>query len=404
MRKVPPVGTRLRWAEVAATLRDHPAVEAQLAETLGRLLGGERAFLFGSGRAALAATLTALRCCRAGDRVIVPAYTCWSVPAAIVRAGLRVLPVEMKPGEIDYDFERLARMDWDGVLAVISPNLFGLPGDLSQLEGLAEDRGVPVIDDAAQCFGGSLDDRLVGSFGIAGILSFGRGKNITALGGGAVVVRDEPLAASLNELVGEFVTEPAPGGLAMAMKGLTMRLALSPALFGTAEKLPGVRVGVTTYEPAFPLPAFGAARAALALRILPRLVEINQRRANLAARIDRAIKSLRGIVLPRPRSGATPAWLRRPVLTIEDGKRDALLKAIQQAGIGATAMYPAPVHRIEALAGELDLRGAPFDGAERLAANLIAVPLVEGMLNADIERLAATITEVMGKRIGEKWV
>jgi len=403
MRKLPPVGTRLRWSEVAATLRDHPAAEPHLCEVLGRLLGG-RAFLFGSGRAALTATLTALRRCRAGDRVIVPAYTCWSVPAAIVRAGLRVLPVDMKPGEIDYDFEQLARLAWDNVLAVVSPNLFGLPGDLLQLEGLAEDRGVPVIDDAAQCLGGSLDERLVGSFGVAGILSFGRGKNVTALGGGAAVIRDENLAAALDEAAGEFVTEPAPGGLTMALKGLTMRLALSPTLFGTAEKLPGVRVGVTTYDPAFPLPAFGAARAALALQILPRLADINQRRANLAARIDRAIKPLRGIVLPRPRSGATPAWLRRPVLTIEEGKRDALLAAIQRSGIGATAMYPAPVHHIEALAGDLDLRAAPFAGAERLAANLIAVPLVEGTLNADIEKLGAAITSVMGRRIGEKWV
>jgi dTDP-4-amino-4,6-dideoxygalactose transaminase len=388
---------------VAAALRPSADAEARLADALRARIPGDHVFLFGSGRAALAALLRSLRELREGDGVVVPAYTCWSVPAAIVRAGLRVLPVDMKPGEIDFDFEPLARLDWRGVLAIISPNLFGLPGDLTQLEGLAEDHGIVLIDDAAQCLGAAFDGRAVGAFGHAAIVSFGRGKNVTALGGGAALVRDPQWAEALRSLGDEFRNEAPPNPWRLAAKAGTMRMALSPSWYGFAESLPGVTVGRTIYDPNFATPAFGAARAAIAVEVLGRLDEVNQRRAQQAAWLDRTLGQLNGVVLPRVRSGATPAWLRRPILTREAGKRDALLAALQQAGIGATAMYPAPVHRISTLAPDLDLRAAPFAGAQRLADNLIALPLVEGLDANDLQRIANVVTDIMGKRIGERW-
>ncbi|NLH51029.1 MAG: DegT/DnrJ/EryC1/StrS aminotransferase family protein [Myxococcales bacterium] len=404
MRKLPPVGTRLQWHELAAALRDAEQGEARLEAALAARIPCARVFLFGSGRAALAALLTALKKLRAGDRVIVPAYTCWSVPAAVVRAGLRVLPVDVLPTTIDYDYDQLSRLDWRGVLAIVSPNLFGLPGELNHLAELAEDHDAVLIDDAAQCLGGQADGRPVGSHGVAGIVSFGRGKNVTALGGGAALVHDEDLAAAMAAQGDVLRDGPPPTGLDVALKGGAMRFALEPSLYGFAEMAPGVTVGRTVYEPNFPATAMGGARAAVAVAVLRRLDEINHQRANLAAWIDQFLKPLRGLVLVKPGVGNVPAWLRRPLLTQEVGKRDALLAGLQSVGIGASAMYPAPVHAIEELAPDLDLRAAPFAGAQRLADSLIVLPLVEGILQQDLEKLGVVVTEVMGRRLGERWV
>lgn len=404
MRKLPPVGTRLHWRELAAAWREAEQGEALLETALAERIPCTRAFLFGSGRAALAATLAALRQMREGDRVIVPAYTCWSVAASVVRAGLRVLPVDVLPTTIDYDYDQLNKLDWRGVLAIVSPNLFGLPGELTHLEELAEDRGVFLIDDAAQCLGAQADGRPVGSFGAAGIVSFGRGKNVTALGGGAALVNDPELAAALAGPLDSYRDQPPPTGWDIALKGGAMSLALSPSFYGYAEMVPGVTVGQTVYEPNFPTAAMGSARAALATLVLQRLDDLNRMRANLAAWIDHELKPLRGLVLVRPKAGNVPAWLRRPLLLQESGKRDALLAALQGAGFGASAMYPAPLPAIAELAPDLDLRAAPFAGARRLADSLLVLPLVEGITNADLKRLGEVVQEIMGRRLGERWV
>ncbi|MDP8223579.1 MAG: aminotransferase class V-fold PLP-dependent enzyme [Candidatus Lernaella stagnicola] len=403
MRKLPPVGTRLHWQELWAALRETPDAEAIFAEALRERIPCEEVFFFGSGRAALAAILSALRSIREGDRVIVPAYTCWSVPAAIVRAGMRVLPVDIKPGEIDYDFERLGQLDWRGVTAVVSPNLFGLPGDLDRLAALCQAHGATLIDDAAQSLGASVGGRPVGSFGAAGIVSFGRGKNITALGGGAALVRDEQLRAALAESADAFRDGPAPSAWEVVAKGGAMSVALSPNLFALAEQLPGVEVGRTVFDPEFATPALGAARAALGAAVLERLPELNKQRANLVRWIDQILRSKKGVILPMPRTGAAPAWLRRPILTQEIGKRDALLAALIQAGIGATAMYPDPVAAIKELEPDLDLRGAPFPGAKRFARSVIVLPLVESLTKEDLKALSHAVTDVMGKKVGERW-
>jgi dTDP-4-amino-4,6-dideoxygalactose transaminase len=396
LRKLPPVGTRLRWRELAAGWQAPIAAEARLAAALRQRLAAERVYLYGSGRAALAALLAAARVIRPGEAVVAPAYTCWSVAAAIKRAGLRVLPADVDAAGGDFDFERLAQMDWRDVVAVVSPGLFGLPGDLRRLEALAEEKGVVMIDDAAQCFGAAVDGRPAGSFGDAGILSFGRGKNLTALGGGAALVRHPALVLELNKTADAWRTEPAPTGWQIAARGAAMRLALSPFLYSLAEKMPGVRVGQTVYDPGFPTAAMGAARAAVAATALGRLDKINADRAQRAALLDAALAPLPGLTLPQPRAGASPAWLRRAVLVNDPAQRGALLAAWQAAGIGATGMYPAPLAAIPALAGDLDLRAAPFPNAERVAASLIALPVGEGLNRRTARRIADVAARILG--------
>jgi perosamine synthetase len=73
--------------------------------------------------------------------------------------------------------------------AVIVPHLFGNPADMTGIVELARGRGIRVIDDAAQALGATIDGRPVGSFGDAGILSFGAEKVCFGLGGGVAVSR-----------------------------------------------------------------------------------------------------------------------------------------------------------------------------------------------------------------------
>ncbi len=74
--------------------------------------------------------------------------------------------------------------------AVIVVDLYGLPADYDRILGICADFGVPVIEDAAEALGSSYKNRMCGSLGDIGILSFNANKIITASSGGMVLAKD----------------------------------------------------------------------------------------------------------------------------------------------------------------------------------------------------------------------
>ena len=172
-----------------------------------------------TGRAAMTLAFQAMkRAARDPNRVevIVPGYTCYSVPAAIERAGLVPRLCDVDPATLSPDLESLADLDFGRVLAIVSANLYGLPNALDDLESLARRHGIFMLDDAAQALGARYQGRPVGSFGDVGLFSFDKGKNITTLQGG-VLVSD---SASLSDALDAAATRAA--------RGVTRRNARNP--------------------------------------------------------------------------------------------------------------------------------------------------------------------------------
>jgi dTDP-4-amino-4,6-dideoxygalactose transaminase len=124
-----------------------------------------------------------------GDEVIVPAYTWWSDYTCVVHAGAlpvfadidRTLNVDPK------DFERKITPRTKAVIAV---HLLGGLCDMDPIIEIARKRGVAVLEDCAQCVGGSYRGKKLGSIGDVGIYSFQINKVMTSGEGGAVVTSD----------------------------------------------------------------------------------------------------------------------------------------------------------------------------------------------------------------------
>jgi len=121
-----------------------------------------------------------------GDEVIVPAYTWWSDYTCVVHAGAlpvfadidRTLNIDPK------DFERKITPRTKAVIAV---HLLGTPCDMNPIMQIAREHGVAVLEDCAQCVGGSYHGKKLGSIGDVGIYSFQVNKMITSGEGGALV-------------------------------------------------------------------------------------------------------------------------------------------------------------------------------------------------------------------------
>src|SRR5579863_938051 len=114
MRFVPPAGSPLKMTQILDCVKSTIVSNGRAGERLqavGARLEVRHTFGTSSGRAALWLALRSLhRLHPDRDVVAVPAYTCFSVPASIVRAGLKIYPVEIDPKTLDFDTEQLAEV------------------------------------------------------------------------------------------------------------------------------------------------------------------------------------------------------------------------------------------------------------------------------------------------------
>ncbi len=157
-------------------------------EGWGKYIGAKFPLCVTSGTAALDCAVTGLEI-GPGDEVILPAYTWWSDYTCVVHAG--ALPVFADIDDtltIDpKDFERRITPRTKAVIAV---HLLGGPCDMTPILEIAQKHGIKVMEDCAQCVGGSYQGKKLGSIGDVGIYSFQLHKMISSGEGGAVVTSD----------------------------------------------------------------------------------------------------------------------------------------------------------------------------------------------------------------------
>jgi dTDP-4-amino-4,6-dideoxygalactose transaminase len=172
------------------------------------------ALLCGSGSLALEIALRACEVTR-GDEVVIPTFCCSAVVPPILTVG--ATPVLADVGEeLNLTVDRIGAVITQKTKAIIVPHLFGNPADIGSIIELARQKNIRVIDDAAQALGATIDGRPVGSFGDAGILSFGSEKICSGLGGGAVISPQK-----------DFLTQHSTAGLASARSLSTITSFLS---------------------------------------------------------------------------------------------------------------------------------------------------------------------------------
>lgn len=201
---MPPWGSRELRAGVRCLLRGTVVAGrdgTRFADSVREALGRRFAIPVGRGRDALWLALRALDL-GPEDEVVVPSYVCGSVPEAVRMAGARVVWADV--GEhlvVTLDTIRPAMSP--RTRCVIVPHLFGNAAPLETIEPFLSERGVVLIDDAAQAFGMRRAGRPLGSFGQFGIVCGGPGKPLVAPAGG-VLLTDDP------ELFRRAATIPLP--------------------------------------------------------------------------------------------------------------------------------------------------------------------------------------------------
>jgi len=377
-RQLPPAGDPFSVRERHAACHGVDPEQA-LRDGLRAYLGAEEIQLFASGRAALRALLAGLASRSGRSEVVIPAYCCFSVPAAAVAAGLRVRLVDIDArGRIDA--QALASLPLAGVAAIVAANLFGIPEAVAPLRAIAAQAGAAVVDDAAQALGGEAPDGRAGARGDVGLLSFGRGKPLSGLGGGALVWPRGPIACSAPGT-------PRPARRAAQLRALGYAVALRPSVFRWLAALPGLHIGETLFDPNFRSGPIDGASLVLAAARLPNLEALGAQRAARAEALAAALRARTRFVPLTAPPGARAVHPRLAVLAPDAATRDAALARLARAGLGASAFYPSALGHIRALQPHL-CGSAQQPSAVDFAARVFTLPTHAGAGAAVREKIA----------------
>ncbi len=147
--------------------------------------------VYANGRTALSVALKTI--CRRGGKVVITSLTCYAVVQAVKAAGLVPIFADVDPKTLHFGGKELenALKGESDVQAVIVQNNLGIPADIEVIEKVAKAHKLQIIEDLAHCAGVKYaDGREAGTVGRAAILSFGKGKSVDVISGGAVVFAD----------------------------------------------------------------------------------------------------------------------------------------------------------------------------------------------------------------------
>jgi perosamine synthetase len=387
LRSLPPAGHPLRLRTIFGAFLGAAVPPEQFLPC-----AGHPGFLLApSGTAALTMTLTALRGNERGGEVVMPAYTCPSVAAAVIKAGLQPVLCDLRRDSFLLDQAQLQSCIGPRTLAVIAVHLFGIPEKMAELRQLIGRGEAILIEDATQAFGNA-----VGAVGDIGIFSFGRGKPLSLLHGGAIVINSAELDGPIRATHAGLAPRNALSFRAAYLLTLTAySLLFHPRLYWIPASMPWLKLGETRFSLDIDLAAADSSMVRLGNRLHASFENLRSNRVLLARRYREALSGLEGCVLPgADLQDADMALLRFPALAPDRQIRDRILSASGKAGLGLTGMYPAPLNRLPGLQ-EYFHGDQSFPVAQEIADRLLTLPLHEHVGERDITRIYRLISDAL---------
>ncbi|MHB8109145.1 MAG: DegT/DnrJ/EryC1/StrS family aminotransferase [Syntrophorhabdaceae bacterium] len=398
-RTLPPAAAPLGFQDLWNGLKGFLAGESMLdafRRQIEEYFGTRHVFLTSSGKAAMYIILKAMRSLRPQkSEVLIPAYTCFSVPSAIVKAGLKVALCDVDASSLDFDIGLLGKAMNDDTLCIVPNHLFGIPSRLSEISECAKKRDIFILEDAAQAMGIRNDSGFLGTFGDAGFFSLGRGKSVTCGSGGIIVTDSDAIAGAIRE---EYagMDYPSKGEDAREyIKTLLMSIFINPHLYWIPASLPFLGLGRTLFDPRFPVMKLSPMQAGLCATWRGRLEKAMSVRKEQAALLCRAFEYHEQILAP----GMVP-YLRLPFLAASRDQKLRICEKAKNEGLGVTQMYPFAVNEIPQIAHKFP--GQSFPSAKCVAERLVTLPLHKYVNNRDRARMVRLLSPCRQSRVKMK--
>ena len=291
-----------------------------------------------------------------GDEVITVPNSFMATAEAISFTGATPVFVDVDERTYTLDPAQLEAAITPRTKAVIPVHLYGQMADMDPILEIAARQGLFVLEDACQAHGAEYKGRRAGSIGHAGAFSFYPGKNLGALGEAGAVTTDDPALADRIKCLREH---------------------------GQSKKYHHSHIGWNGRMD-------GIQAAALRIK-LKNLARGNAARRANAARYDRLLANVEGVVTPFAAPHSSPVY---HLYVIRVAERDRLLAELGQRGIACGIHYPKPIHLQEAY-GALGLGPGSFPVAESQAEELLSLPMFPELTGAQIETVVRELKSLL---------
>ena len=235
------------------------------------------------------------------------------------------------------------------VKAIIPVHLYGHPADMREITRVAQEHGVPVIEDCAQSHGASIDGRATGTWGDLAAFSFYPTKNLGALGDAGAVVANDAAIAERVRLLRQY--------------GWKTRYVSEIA--GRNSRLDEIQAAILSVR-------------------LKCLSDENQRRASLATQYRNKLSTLE-IVTQGLAPNVVHSWHQ---LVIRIKRRNDLQKFLSENGVIASILYPVPVYRQPGY-----LQNIKLPNTERACAEVLSLPLHPALNETDVTRVLGLVEQ-----------
>ena len=349
-----------------------------------RLLGVRHALGVSSGTDAILLALMTLGI-GPGDEVIVPSFTFFATGGCVARVGAQPVFADVCPVCFNLDVADAARRITPRTKAIVPVHLYGQSADLDALGALATRHSLQIIEDGAQALGAKYRGRPVGGFGAFGTFSFFPSKNLGALGdAGLLVTQDDALAekARLLRLHG------AKPKYYHHLVGANFRMDALQAAF--------LSVKAACYDRYTEARCRNAADYTAQLSRLPGVAVADPARCGCRESMEAVDASAVRLVLPVAYPHNEHIWNQYTLRVLGPGRRDALRTHLQAKGIGTEIYYPVPLHAQPCFAGKSDAETPRLPVSERLAQEVISLPIYPELTGDQRAEVIAAIREFLG--------
>jgi dTDP-4-amino-4,6-dideoxygalactose transaminase len=324
-----------------------------------RYVGAKHAVAMTSGTASLHAALL-IAGVKQGDEVVLPSFTFHSIAEVVLLAGAQPVFADVDADTYTVTADTIESAMTRNTKAIMPVDLYGLPADLSPLKKLAKERGVALIEDAAQAHGAEYEGVKIGSIGDMTCFSFCAGNNMTTGEGGMVTTNDDDYSERLRMLRAHGEQRP-----------------FWPVMIGHNYRMSEL------------LAAIGLSQ----LRKLPLFIE--QRRKN-AQFLNEKIGLLGKVIRPKEPKGRKHAWhlytLR--LRGANAGKRNKIIEKLRSKNIEASAYYESPLHMLP-LYRDLSTTRRPLPETEKACRQVFSIPVHPKLTGPELEYISDTLKRVL---------
>jgi perosamine synthetase len=321
-------------------------------------VGVEHAVAVTNGTIALDVALKALKI-GPGDEVITSAFSFVSSGNCILFQNAKPVFADIDPKTFNIDPSDVAEKITSKTKALIPIHMFGQPAEMDALKEIAEDKGIALVEDAAQAHGTEYKGQKAGSIGDIACFSFYATKNMTAGEGGMITTNDKKLADKARLLINH----------------------------GQSRKYHHDTLGYN-YRMTELCAAIGSVQ-------LKKLDGFNEKRIENAKLLSNGIRKFRGLTPPYVMNDVKHVFHQYVVRVEEDYRleRDMLADRLAERGVGVAVHYPIPIYR-QQLYLELGYGRTACPNTEEACRRVLSLPVHPLVDIKDIEYMLDVLEDV----------